>query len=682
MILTQRQKNILSLFLTSQEISIKEIEERTNISRRTVYREFNELRPILAKQNLKLTSKKRKYSLIGDKKALINLQTLLNHTKSQIILDVEQRENALVSLLLLADEPQKIINLALDLEVSEATIQNDLNIVENILNKYEIILLKKTGVGVAVSCTESQRRQVLTGILLSEINDYDFFHYLNKADRTTNNFFLQMFPKKLLLEIKQLLEENVFSSVKLDSDHQIIELILSFTVSIMRIQKGFSVENINPAKDSLKYQGIVFKFMAKFTAENDLNIEQTDITYLANKIMTCDNERPSISYDNDYELATSVKVKKFVQDVSEQVHWNFSKNSAFIKRLNRHIIGLIRHQVDSLPNTKIETLAGLSKRFNNLYEAIKNAWKQNFTENKITKSEMQLLLLYFANEYTSIKNNQQINALVICENGIGTSAILRARLKQEFPEIKNIDLSKVADLANDNLQKYDLIISTLELKGFSKKYLLVSPLLLSDEIKRIKSYLNEYERKFPIIKDKINEKDFTHSTEKLVEISIGTLFCTELVNGIEVIKLKNNSTDLIAVVQECLAHTKDVIRRQQPIAKKILKRIKLAPVGIPNSQLALLHTSDRHVKKCSFMLFDLDNNLTMKSMDHTEIQVKRVLLMLGPAKLSTSEQEVMSLISSMIIMNDTNLKLFTTGNQTEIKNAIAAQYLNEIKNKI
>ncbi|TSO26064.1 HTH domain-containing protein [Lactobacillus sp. LL6] len=682
MILTQRQKDILLLFLTNREVSVKEIEKRANISRRTVYREFNELRPILAQEKLELASKKRNYTLVGDKKSLKKLQTLLKTTKSQVILDIEQRKNALVSKLLLADQPQKIINLAMDLQVSEATIQNDLNTIEGILNEYKITLLRKPGVGVAIKSLESQRRQVLVGILLNEINDYDFFHYLSKTERMANNFFLQLFPKNLLLTVKNLLEETVFPSISLDSDHQIIELILSFVVSIMRIKQGFSIENIKPTVDSLKYQGLVFKFMAKFAAKTDLNIEQTDIIYLANKIMACDNTQIDFSYDSDYKITTSIKVKKFVEIVSEQVHWNFQKNPNFIKRLNHHIMSLINHQVVSLPNTKIETLVGLSKKFKKLYIAIENAWNKEFIENKITKSEMQLLLLYFANEYTSAKNNQQINALVICENGIGTSAILRARLKQELPEIKNIDLSKVADLANENLQKYDLILSTLELKGFSRKYLLVSPLLLNDEINRIKNYLKEYERKFPIVENKRKKQDFTHSTEKLVKISIGTLFCTELVNNIKVTKLKNNSTDLIAVVQECLAHTKGVIRRQQPIAKKILKRIRLAPVGIPNSQLALLHTSDKHVKKCTFLLFDLDNKLTMKSMDHAEIQVKRVLLMLGPAKMSSLEQEVMSMISSMIIMNDENLQLFTEGNQAEIKDAVSAQYLYELNNKI
>ncbi len=131
---------------------------------------------------------------------------------------------------------------------------------------------------------------------------------------------------------------------------------------------------------------------------------------------------------------------------------------------------------------------------------IEQAWKQKFPHENIPASELQLLLLYFANEYTSKQNYKNISVLIICENGIGTSAILGERLKQEIPEIKHIKLSKVSDLPNLNLRDYDLILSTLELKGFPRDYQLVSPLLLDDEVERVKNYLRAYTKKFPVTK--------------------------------------------------------------------------------------------------------------------------------------------------------------------------------------
>lgn len=57
-------------------------------------------------------------------------------------------------------------------------VQRDLTEVALALGKYGITLIKKKGVGISVKGTEFQRRQVLCGILLSEINDYRFFKYI------------------------------------------------------------------------------------------------------------------------------------------------------------------------------------------------------------------------------------------------------------------------------------------------------------------------------------------------------------------------------------------------------------------------------------------------------------------------------------------------------------------------
>ncbi|MBP2058375.1 mannitol operon transcriptional antiterminator [Lactobacillus colini] len=681
MILTERQKAILSLFLTSQEITVAEIEQRINISRRTVYREFNDLRNILKEQNVNLISKKNKYSLIGDKQDLADLQSLIQQTPSQTMMSVQAREKAIAVLLLLSDEPQKIIRFALDLKVSEATIQNDLDVVSKLLANYGVKLVRMPGIGVNIQIDEYRRRQILIGILLSEINDYEFFHYLNHQDSKNNNFFLELFSKKELIQVRNWLESTIFDVIHLNSDHQIIDLILSFVVTLKRIASGHLIKDFKQAAGSLKYEGLVFKFMALAADTKKLQIEQADVNYLAEKVMICDGKQVNMHYDNDNDLIISIKVKRLVKEVSEKVHWNFQKNPYFIKRLSTHIIGLLRRSVTSLPDARIETLTSLSQRFSKLYRAISEAWPKIFLDEKINKSELQLLLLYFANEYTNSRNNHDLNALVICENGIGTSAILRTRLRQELPEIKQIKISKVADLSRLNLQDYDLILSTLELKGFSRKYQLVSPLLLSDEISKIKNYLKDYERKFSLKPTHQTDHLRQDAVKKLAEISIQALTSSELVNDIRVQRLTNNSLDLISVVQECVANTENVIRNQTEVTKKILQRIQLAPVGIPNSQLALLHTSDKEIKKCSFVIFDLDNQLSMKAMDHTEISVKRILLMLGPEKLSETEQSIMSMISSMIIMNDTNFKLFTNASQNQIKNAIADQFLQQIKRK-
>ena len=660
-------------------MSIKQIENSLKISRRTVYREFGDIK----NNNFEITNRKGKYYLSGDSKQLQEIQKQVRVSHSQSVISIEKREKIIAAKLLINAEPSKIIQFALDLNVSEATIQNDLNAVEESLKRYHIKLIRRKGVGISVEAAENIRRQVFVDIMLNEINEYDFFKYLHN-DEPTKDLFLTMIDKELLLQVDQCLKASISDNVKIDTDQKVIELILIFAATLKRTMAGCKLDFIQPLEDSLKYQGYVYRFMALFTRKKQFQVDQNDIVYLANKLQACDYHNDYLTYD-DCELAISVKVKEFVHLVSEEVHWNFQKDPNFMTKLTKHVISLVQHRVSLLPDTPIEILTGLSKKFGKLYAAIQKYWRVKFPENPLTSSELQLILLYFANEYTSHNNDRSLSALVICENGIGTSAILKARLKKEFSEIKHVQVSRVSSLNQLDLDQYNLIFSTLKLKGFSREYQLVSPLLLDDEIERIREYLKRYEQKYPQTMtpqvDTVQKQD--HSAEDLAHLSIGTLFCSELVNGIKIQRLEYNSQDLIAVIQECLAHSDPtLIHKQLPVAKNLLKRVRMAPVGIPNSHIALLHTRSAEITRCSFTMFDLDNPINLQSMDHDTIQVKRILLMLAPDNLSDSEQQLMSMVSSLIIMSDNNLNLFTNGNQDQIKNVIADLFLNEISKSL
>ncbi len=497
---------------------------------------------------------------------------------------------------------------------------------------------------------------------------------------------MNLIDKKLLLTVDSCLKDSIFNNIKIDTDQKVIELILVFAATLKRTMAGCKLDFIQPAEDTLKYQGYVYRFMALFakTETSSIQVDQNDVTYLANKLLSRDYHNTYLTY-NDRELAISVKVKNFVQSVSEEVRWDFQKDPNFMTKLTKHIITLVQHRVSLLPDTPIEILAGLSQKFDKLYAAIQRYWNVEFPDNHLTDSEMQLILLYFANEYTSQNNSRNLSALVICENGIGTSAILSARLKKEFSEIKQIKVSRVSTLNQIDLSQYNLIFSTLKLKGFSRDYQLVSPLLLDNEIDRIRNYLKDYEQKYPLDADTqpMVESSHKHSAARLSKLSISMLFCSELVNGITIQNLEYNSQDLIAVIQECLAHSDStLIRKQMPVAKNLLKRVRMAPVGIPNSHIALLHTRSSEITRCSFTLFDLDNEILLLSMDHNTIQVKRILLMLAPDNLSDSKQQLLSMVSSMIIMSDSNLNLFTNGDQEQIKDALANLFLGEIKKSL
>ena len=61
--------------------------------------------------------------------------------------------------------------------------------------------------------------------------------------------------------------------------------------------------------------------------------------------------------------------------------------------------------------------------------------------------------------------------------------------EKEFPEIHTIKNISMFELDHIDLPNYELIISTIPLKNYQGKYILVSPILSEEEIQKIKQYL-------------------------------------------------------------------------------------------------------------------------------------------------------------------------------------------------
>ena len=275
-ILTKRQKEILSILLRiSNGTTIKQLEESVNVSRRTIYREFNELKLDLERRGLTISNIDGKYVLQGQERDIEQLREDIGDSPSQQEMSVSERQSILAVMLLLEDEPQKIVSLAMSLKVSEGTVQRDLTEVALALGKYGITLIKKKGVGISVKGTEFQRRQVLCGILLSEINDYRFFKYIgDDQDVGGNNYFLKLLPKKRIQLVTQALNKSVLKKINIKSDHQSMQLILLTTICLERAASSDNLGEIKAIDGSLKYQSLVYQFMAEYSQIEPLKIDR------------------------------------------------------------------------------------------------------------------------------------------------------------------------------------------------------------------------------------------------------------------------------------------------------------------------------------------------------------------------------------------------------------------------
>lgn len=86
-----------------------------------------------------------------------------------------------------------------------------------------------------------------------------------------------------------------------------MQLILLTTICLERAASSDNLGEIKAIDGSLKYQSLVYQFMAEYSQIEPLKLDRKEIIYLANQFQSCDNESSPTFYDNDQELALSLQ---------------------------------------------------------------------------------------------------------------------------------------------------------------------------------------------------------------------------------------------------------------------------------------------------------------------------------------------------------------------------------------
>lgn len=127
------------------------------------------------------------------------------------------RLNIILSILLQSKGPLSVDQIAERVRVSNKTIRNDLKNLEEILCKYGIKLVKKSGVGVFIECDETQR-QKLEARLLPEISTIDY-----SPEFREKYILKRLFTSEGDISIKELARELFVSRATIYKDLEKVE---------------------------------------------------------------------------------------------------------------------------------------------------------------------------------------------------------------------------------------------------------------------------------------------------------------------------------------------------------------------------------------------------------------------------------------------------------------------------
>lgn len=663
-------------------ITVEELMRVLNVSKRTVYREIASIEASLAKFQLQINKPRGEgYRLIGDPFQIDALKQKI-YQVSPNNFDMVQRQHALAITLLQADDAITMEALAYDFEVSVGTINADLSMIDESLEDFSLRIERQKTRGIYVHGGEKERRQILSSLLYGNINEYDFFQYLHQLslDETavSEDFFLKVIrPESLLLARHAILEEshNLFESV---TDNQLQQIMIILALSIDRLLKGHVIDvAIGARRISTDIIKLSHQILGYIEVQLKQAINMNERHFFALQLEGLNYKAPQNIFIESFDAEISYQIKEFIRITSQQTGFDFRKDETLYVDLMAHMKAAIKRPLSLVQKIDNPLLQKILDEYQHIYEGVKVARQEIFEDKKFSREEMAYIVIHFASSLERNPSSRNITALVLCSSGIGTSKILESRIGKYLPEINVIDVSKISQMDNIQFEQYDLILSTIFLPGFQHSYRVISPLLLDDEVKEIREYMKQ-----SLLNDL--PKSETQQTIKEVKENFEDVYHTmkianNLLQRFDIKFVKSSGT-----LEETLHHILlglegYILEDAGKVADRVIQRYLQAPIGIPNSNIALFHSTNEWVKEPYFGIYDLDRKYPIMGMDRRSIDLQRVLLMLAPEPLDETNEMILGKISSSIIESDLNTEIYKSGSKELIYQLLSSLLVTEIR---
>ncbi|NLW52128.1 MAG: transcription antiterminator [Tissierellia bacterium] len=435
--MTNREINIIRLFMSGDYLSLDAISIQLNISKRTVSRSISSIREKLEPLGFKLEFDHRLgYRLrYESEKDLFELKKLVRHNWSNSL-----ESKILISLF--ENESLTIDEMGLKFYSSAYEIAVALKSVKKLLNKYDLDYSSKPYQGVYITGSELDIRNLIRT---------EYMIYYNNI---LVDILIPGYDEGCIDRIKNICRKVLVKNSMIIMDLDFSNLVSSILVSIYR-------RNNKTEKSVDDYSSIIKDIVLKINEELDLDMGLDEINYITSKaVLSVDGEQ-NIQSDRVYKV-----IAKAIEEISSSNPDYYIFNDTFYNALVLHVEYLMKRlkrkqtvENPLLNEIKQEYLVEL----NDAIKIGKNI-KEEFNI-AINEDELGFLAIHLGSAKKKLYSRKK--AIIICNYGIGTSQIVQAKIEQIYKGIEIIGVYPSVYVEMAVAQKPDFIITTMELMNYS-----------------------------------------------------------------------------------------------------------------------------------------------------------------------------------------------------------------------
>lgn len=684
--INERSKFIINkLIQTENYITASEIAEKLQVSNKTVVRQLGSVEKILVQHNLSLERKTgRGMRVIGapeDKERLLSLIAEKVNTRHEY--SPAERCNIILSQLLKSQEPIKLIALSQLLNVTDATISNDLDKIEPWIRKMNMNLVRKPGLGVYLEGLEKDIRKAIISHIYENIHEQDILNLLYSKKKKTNEltsdadkFLLDLVDKNIIQKVEEAIKATMQQQKSSLSMNAFSGLVVHLTLAVQRLLKGETIK-IDAAFLGKIKQKKEFE-LAENIGENiekvfQVKIPEEETAYITMHLLGARN-----NYEQDVDIQYSsfhlIRIAKDIVKIAQQ------ESGISLLKKSRLLIGLYKHLKPAVMRIKMKMeirnplLQEMKEKYPKWMTLAKKAARplEEELQTPLPEAEIAYLAMHLGAALEEANMQEQyFKVLVACPTGIGTSKLLATQLKREFSNLEIVAIVSAVNVDYDfyKHENVEFIISTVPIENAKLPVVVVDFMLNENDKTNIIHQMNiSTVLKKNVERVKVNYK----LIYRLERIDRYIKYIHEVLTNFfydEYIEIKD--------IDELCAKTSHVIsgELERELLYHDLKNRESKGSTVLN-KLMILHTKSKAVQSLHVGVIKLQNEYVLNKEN-----ISTILVLLAPDNAEQAALETIGYVSESLLESLNLLDILYEGSSKEIYGELEKIYTNYFKEK-
>lgn len=468
-----KEFKILTLCKNKEFANINHMAEELKVTTRSVRTYIKQLNENLGEDIAQIIYVKGYgYKLeIKNKEAL----ELLFEENKKISFDFNVKDERILYLLDFFTEFNDVITidqLAEQISVGRTTIVNDIKSTREILNEYNLDLIKKQNFGMWLKGNEFDKRLLLINYIYKDSkNDLKNSKYVNGVDAR----LLKQLKTKIL---------RLFKDYNFYATNQIFEETIKYIlVQIVRIKNGNEIVEYDKRFDLLgSYDEYNLSQKIKVIVEEnfDITLNEYETLYLTLPLVSGNAAPISKFMSNKHQLRENISdlMEKIFKEIYIRMGIIIS-DQTLRDNLGYHLEFTLNRL---LFNIKLKNL--LLEDMKENYVLPYNLAKisadviENVYNLVMPEDEIGYIAIHFGSylEKNIISNTLQ-KVAIVCSTGLGATNLITIRIRKIIGENVEIDTFSIFDIDKVNLSQYDLVFTTSDIDINSNSVLKIDTIL-------------------------------------------------------------------------------------------------------------------------------------------------------------------------------------------------------------